>query len=176
MGYIYSRKGQVGMIEMIMVLVVVILILVIGIFYYSRFYLADIEKTESGFQKAFLYEAIKYVEPYEKWLSIEFFRGISQHYCCRRADILVSAARYRHPVNDVSGVFDKPDVLVLGFLEGELDLFLPGDVGVEPVPGNAVVRQPLGNRLSEKPSFGTAWAQNPVFAAPGRHFFSGLRQ
>nr|MBI4156391.1 hypothetical protein [Candidatus Woesearchaeota archaeon] len=48
MGYIYSKKGQVGMIEMIMVLVVVILILVIGIFYYYRFYLAEIGKTESG--------------------------------------------------------------------------------------------------------------------------------
>lgn len=27
------------------------------------------EKTESGFQKAFLFESLKYAEPYEKWLS-----------------------------------------------------------------------------------------------------------
>ncbi len=27
------------------------------------------EKTESGFQKAFLYESLKYAEPYEKWLT-----------------------------------------------------------------------------------------------------------
>lgn len=27
------------------------------------------EKTKSGFQKAYLYEALKYAEPYEKWLS-----------------------------------------------------------------------------------------------------------
>jgi hypothetical protein len=27
------------------------------------------EKTKSGFQKAFIYEALKYAEPYEKWLS-----------------------------------------------------------------------------------------------------------
>ncbi len=36
------------------------------------------EKTKSGFQKAYLYEALKYAEPYEKWLANNvIFRHIS---------------------------------------------------------------------------------------------------
>lgn len=43
----YSRKGQIGTLETIMVLVVVVILLLMGLFYYYKFYIEDIEEKET---------------------------------------------------------------------------------------------------------------------------------
>ena len=48
MGAIYSKKAQMETLETIMVLVVVVIILAIGIFYYYKSYIEDIEEKETG--------------------------------------------------------------------------------------------------------------------------------
>lgn len=48
---IYSRKGQVGMMETIMVLVVIVILLSIGIFFYYKFYLEDLKQKDEGLSR-----------------------------------------------------------------------------------------------------------------------------
>ena len=48
MGAIYSKKGQMETLETIMVLVVVVIILAMGIFYYYKFYIGEVEEKETG--------------------------------------------------------------------------------------------------------------------------------
>ena len=45
----YSKKGQIDLLETIMVLVVIVVMLVIGIYFYYRVNIASIEETEKGF-------------------------------------------------------------------------------------------------------------------------------
>lgn len=48
MAITYSKKGQIGILETIMVLVIVVIMIALGIFYYFQFYIEDIDKKETG--------------------------------------------------------------------------------------------------------------------------------